>query len=119
MKIRESALWKSLRKHLPPDAMAERIENSVGSNMPDVLIVRAGRTFLVELKADLDGISKGQADWARRWSAAGGWSWFLIAVGHVHYLVPGSAGVRVVRNPNIILTYRVDSIQDAIWKMLN
>jgi len=117
MNMRESALWKSLRKYLPPDAMAERIENSLDSGMPDVLITYAHKTFLVELKADLD-ISRKQADWARRWSMAGGVSWFLIAIDRAHYLVPGTMGVYLIGRPDSLFKWRVDHVRDAVTRML-
>lgn len=118
MNMRESALWKSLKKYLPPNAMAERMENSLNSGMPDVLITYAGKTFLVELKADLESISRKQADWARRWSEAGGMSWFLITTGSAYYLVPGSSGIRLISRPHILFNWRVNHIRDAVTRML-
>ncbi len=70
--------------------MAARIENSAGSGMPDVLMTYAGKTVLIELKTKKK-ISKKQIDWARRWAAAGGESWFLIQDGPLLYLMPGNA----------------------------
>lgn len=118
MKIRETALWKSLRRCLPPDAMAERIENSVISAMPDVIVARAGKTFLVELKADLNGVSRAQADWARRWALSGGVSWFLIAAGSDLYLVPGSLGARLISHPDIVFNWHTNGMHDAVARML-
>lgn len=120
MNMRESALWKSLRRCLPLDAMAERIENSVGSAMPDVIVAHAGKTFLVELKVEIDGVSRAQADWAKRWAEAGGVSWFLISgKNRALHLVPGSSGVRLIRSPDIVaLNWRVGDMRDAVAKML-
>lgn len=115
--MRESALWKSLRRCLPPDAMAERLENSVNSGMPDVIVARGGKTFLVELKADLE-ISRKQADWARRWEIAGGVSWFLIHTGASHYLVPGKLGSWMINHPESLQNWRVEGIRDAVERML-
>lgn len=116
MKMRESALWRSVRKHIPAGCMAERIENSVGSGMPDTLVTGRGKTFLVELKAELD-ITPKQADWARRWADSGGKSWFLIAMSNAHYLVPGRQGGWLISHPTEIYKWRVDGVRAAIDKM--
>lgn len=117
MKMRESALWKSLLKYVPIGGMAVRIENSLNSGMPDVLMTYAGKTLLIELKADLE-ISKMQADWARRWADSGGTSWFLIAMNNAHYLVPGKQGGWLRSRPDTIYKWRVNDIRDALEKML-
>lgn len=118
MRMRESALWKSVQRCIPPGAMAERIENSVGSGMPDTIMTHGGKTVLVELKAAIDEISRIQADWHRRWADSGGTSWFLIAVNNAHYLVPGKQGGWLIRNPDSIYRWRVNGVRDAVEKML-
>jgi len=122
MKLREAALWRSFSKHIPADAMAVRVENSVDTGMPDTLIAYRKVTVLIELKApasmtDLE-ITPVQADWARRWSIAGGTSWFLIALNHQVYLAPGVYGKRLIKNPTEIRRWQVANYAAAIQTIL-
>ena len=112
--MRESAFWKTFSKHIPPRAMAVRIENSTSPDMPDVLITCDGNTFLVELKAGLrTKATSGQISWARRWMAAGGTSWFLINHAGDLYLIPGYA------DPNeLIPQWRIEDCHEAVEMML-
>jgi len=113
MKKRESALWKVLSKCVPPDAMAVRIENSLDSGMPDVLLTCQGKTALIELKCDLK-ITSDQMDWARRWHKAGGESWFLIAIGCYFYLVPGSDVGSLMKKPATLPFFRFKNLRAAL-----
>ena len=46
----ETSLWNTLKKQLPNDVFAERIENRQGGGFPDVFLCREGHIQLIELK---------------------------------------------------------------------
>ena len=47
----ESNLWKSMKKSLPTNMLADRIENRQGGGIPDLDMMVDGISFKVELKA--------------------------------------------------------------------
>ncbi len=93
--------------------MAARIENSIDSGIPDVLMTYVGKTVLIEMKVRKK-ISKKQIDWARRWAAAGGESWFLIKpCGSLLYLIPGNMP------PVLDEKWRVKNCREAIERIFS
>lgn len=105
---RESGLWRWLsgaRRVLGADLHMTRVENLIGSGMPDVEGCYQGTQFWLELKSAMRPVrsatpvrfpTKGreeQASWAISRIAAGGRVGYLLQVGHGHsrtiYLCPG------------------------------
>ena len=46
----ESNFWKTVKKNLPSDCHATRIENRHGGGIPDTYIIWNGLSFWIELK---------------------------------------------------------------------
>lgn len=99
----EQRLWDRMRAALDPKMVhLERVENLVGSGMPDVLAVSGGVVTWCELKAvdapparvttPLLGASKGlnqeQANWHLTWQAHGGRSCVIIGCSSSVYMLP-------------------------------
>jgi hypothetical protein len=95
----EQRLWARLKSSAPPGAALQRIENRVGSGMPDVLVVFGGRAHFVELKAQAETkrrfahlrckLRAAQSSWLRRYSRLGISCGVLVSVGRSHFYLPG------------------------------
>lgn len=97
-----------MRKNLPSNCHATRIENRHGGGIPDVHLAAAGVSFWVELKSKNKGtvsLRPQQAAWHARQAHCGGRSYVLCGFGHPPYLkiwrgseasLAGSAGLLCV-----------------------
>ena len=77
----EANFWMSLRKHLPKNSHATRIENKSGGGVPDVHILLDKLPFWLELKAAQNAavrVSPLQIAWHTAYAARGGLSFFLV-----------------------------------------
>jgi len=77
----EANFWQSLRKNLPNNSFATRIENNHGGGVPDAHIVWDGLTFWCELKTtkiNAVNVSPHQIAWHMAYFARGGLSFFLV-----------------------------------------
>ena len=99
-KVAEKSLWQWLKRakaqidHL----YLERVENRVGSGMPDVVGCYNGYGLFVELKTaakpvrETTGIAieirDSQQEWHEAWFEARGASFFLVQVGKERFLLP-------------------------------
>lgn len=104
MKISEAALWVWLSQARRAGHHLERVENTIGSSMPDVEASTGKGGLWIELKTadapkrDSTPVAlkfrPGQARWLkRRWDVDSG-AWLLCQVDRTRYLIPGSlAGV--------------------------
>lgn len=113
---RESALWGWLSKLKQQvkgprnNLQAERIENAVGSDYPDVEGCYNGCQFHWELKSvkrparegtpiRIPHLTDGQVRWHKKRHDCGGNSYFLVQVGSGHrrmiYLLPGLFGEKM------------------------
>ena len=101
MKTKEANLWRWLskaRNELGSDLHMWRVENDVGSGMPDVEGVHLGRHFFVELKTcDRPkraatpvrwSVQPSQPLWCKQNMKAGGNPWLLVQVGPERLLMP-------------------------------
>ena len=99
MTPRESSLWKWLEAGKPNGCLMERMENSVNTDMPDVLGVYRNGAFMTELKVAVAGkggsvkikwSSAGQISFAAHWNSAGLRTWTLVQVPEYgRYLISG------------------------------
>lgn len=94
----EANLWAAVRRNLPKDCMANRIENRSGGGLPDVHILLESLPCWIELKVskrNRAGLSPHQIAWHTAYSARGGASFFLIKAPGPHQfnLFPGSAAL--------------------------
>lgn len=97
-----------MRKSLPSNCHATRIENRHGGGIPDVHLAVAGVSFWVELKAPVGKaaiLRPQQAAWHARQAHCGGLSYVLCGFAHPPYLkiwrgldgaLAGSAGLLCV-----------------------
>lgn len=46
----ERELWNELKRHIPRDAVALRVESRTAAGIPDTMIAHNGRVFFIELK---------------------------------------------------------------------
>lgn len=77
----EANFWTSLRKHLPTNSHATRIENKSGGGLPDVHILLDKMPFWLELKVAAIckvQVSTLQIAWHTAHAARGGLSFFLV-----------------------------------------
>jgi len=77
----EANFWNTLRKSLPKNCYAWRVENRVTAGMPDVYIIWDGLPIWLELKvitANSVKLSPQQIAWHTAHSHAGGLSFFLV-----------------------------------------
>lgn len=100
---REQRLWGRTRKNLIERGIhMERIENLVGSGIPDVLFKLVDRPCFMELKAveappkrattpllGGDGLRLEQENWHKRWNKTRRNSYILVGVGSKQYLIGG------------------------------
>ena len=76
----ESNFWKTVKRNLPSDCHATRIENRHGGGVPDVHIVWNGFAFWIELKVckgNKVNLSPQQNAWLSAYSRKGGISFIL------------------------------------------
>ena len=76
----ESNFWKTVKRNLPSDCHATRIENRHGGGVPDVHIVWNGFAFWVELKVMKGNkilLSPNQIAWNSAYCRKGGVSFIL------------------------------------------
>ena len=77
----ESNLWLQLKRNLPSNTIATRIESRSGGGIPDVHILWEGLPFWVELKTTKSNaikISPHQIAWNYKYYASGGLNFFLV-----------------------------------------
>ena len=77
----ESNFWKTVKRNLPSDCHATRIENRHGGGIPDVHIVWNGFAFWIELKVSKGNkvlLSHPQNAWLSDYSRKGGVSFVLV-----------------------------------------
>ena len=77
----EANFWNTLRKNLPKNCLATRIENKHGGGVPDVHLVWDGYSFWLELKVSKTNavnLSPHQVAWNAAYSARGGSNFFLV-----------------------------------------
>ena len=99
----EQALWTWLkqakRQRMQHPLHMERVENSVGSGLPDVIGCYRAVPFFLELKFCKKApvrlttkvrfeVRASQWSWHDSWHKAGGSSWFLIQIEQRRFLVP-------------------------------
>lgn len=99
MRLPEQRLWDRVRDNMLVGMWAQRVENSLGAGMPDVVIIdkesSLQRTSWVELKVNENrpvrdktpflgkskGLSAEQINWHMDCAQHGGKSWILAALG--------------------------------------
>lgn len=77
----ESNFWNTMRKKLPKNSYAWRLENKVSAGMPDLYMVWESISFWIELKAIKNNavrLSPQQIAWHTSHSHAGGLSFILV-----------------------------------------
>ena len=77
----EKNLWLRVKKNLPHDCYATRIENRMGGGVPDVHVIWNGLAFWIELKITKDNkirLSSNQIAWNTAYSGSGGLSFILV-----------------------------------------
>tara|TARA_R100000655_G_C2960194_1_gene188749 strand:- start:95 stop:541 length:447 start_codon:yes stop_codon:yes gene_type:complete len=77
----EKNLWLRVKKNLPHDCYATRIENRMGGGVPDVYIIWNGLVFWIELKITKDNkirLSSNQIAWNTKHSLNFGLSYILV-----------------------------------------
>ena len=77
----EKNLWLRVKKNLPNDCYATRIENRIASGVPDVHIIWNGLAFWLELKitkANKIKLSSNQIAWNTKHSLKKGLSYILV-----------------------------------------
>ena len=99
----EQSLWQWLkeakRQKMKHPLHMERVENSAGAGIPDVIGCYRAVPFFLELKYCKKApvrlttkvrfeVRPSQWSWHDSWYRAGGESWFLIQIGAGRYLVP-------------------------------
>lgn len=127
MKISESALWKWIVKNNPdPKAFHfERLENLVGSGIPDVVHKhKEGETIWIELKTARKPVrptskifkkgyfNKSQEVWHKKWSGLGAKVYILLGVDKERYLI-STIGIESAINDftySDIQKYKIDDI---------
>ena len=90
----EQSLWRWIKqaKLTLPSLHMERVENSVGAGLPDVIGCYKWVPFFLELKCvwrlpkrastPIDPkVRPSQREWHMNWANAGGESWFLVQLG--------------------------------------
>lgn len=95
----ERNLWNTMRTHMKPLGVVERVENSAGAGTPDVTYCLAGVSGWVELKAlddwpvrpattiSIPKLKKEQVEWLSRWHKAGGRAYMLLQVQRQYVLL--------------------------------
>lgn len=92
MRLKEQKLWDTMRRNAPKHLVMERMENAVGSGMPDVFVFwPLGKQVWVELKApkrpkrqstplmgEKEGLRQSQKNWIKRHANMGFDAWILI-----------------------------------------
>lgn len=94
----EANFWAQIRRNMPKDCFATRIENRAGGGFPDVDMLLGGFPLKIELKIsknDRAFLSPHQIAWHTAYNAHGGPSFFLIKTPGPHQfcLYPGSMAV--------------------------
>ena len=77
----EKNLWLKVKKNLPHDCYATRIENRMGGGVPDVHVVWNGLAFWIELKitkVNKIRLSPNQIAWNTKYSLNFGLSYILV-----------------------------------------
>jgi penicillin-binding protein-related factor A (putative recombinase) len=77
----ESNFWKIVRKNLPKNSFATRIESRIASGVPDCHIVWEGLSFWLELKTTKNNsirITPNQIAWNIAYCSRGGFSFYLV-----------------------------------------
>ena len=79
----ESNFWKTVKRNLPSDCFATRIENRNGGGVPDVHLIWNGLSFWIELKVSKGNkvlLSPHQVAWNTAYCKKGGVSFVLVKV---------------------------------------
>lgn len=108
MRKPEQRLYDTMRSNCADRVRLERIENGVGTGIPDVHAIRKGVTRWIELKVvtrparlttpliKRDRMRRDQIAWHLSYASAGGRSWILARDQHrVLYLFPGAIANRL------------------------
>ena len=77
----EKNLWLRVKKNLPHDCYATRIENRMDGGVPDVHVIWNGLAFWIELKltkANKIRLSPNQIAWNTKYCLNGGLSFILV-----------------------------------------
>jgi hypothetical protein len=77
----EANLWQQLKKNLPSNTIATRVENRNGGGIPDVHMLWDSLPFWMELKTTKNNsvkISPHQIAWNYSYSLKGGLNFFLV-----------------------------------------
>lgn len=115
--MRESGLWKTMRRNLPdvPGAFhMVRIEDSAGVGTPDVNLCCRGVEAWVELKhrdeyparegtpITLPHFTQQQKDWLRARGEAGGGAWLVVQVERDYYLFDWRGAQKIEQYPRAL-----------------
>ena len=139
VRLPEQKLWDRMRKGLAGfHIYLERLENMVGSGLPDVLTLKKGRTCFIELKVARDGIPARrntpllgnddglrleQRNWLLNWSKKGGRSLVVISIAgsKQHIAINGGYGDRINKMSYTELCEAADVLGDTpdFWKHLH
>jgi len=130
----ESNLWVKMRSSIGPSVRMWRVENVVGTGMPDVLVIGDSVVTPVELKAVQNyparisktpllggrGLSPAQKNWHKEWQANGGRSAVIIGVQRDVYLIRGEHAdeINQMTAPQIAELSVVTSAIGFQWKQI-
>ena len=97
----ESNFWKRVRKNLPKDCYAFRIESRLANGIPDTHLIWNGLPFWLELKTTKSNsvrISPNQIAWNTAYFSKGGLCFYLVndARDKAIYLFEGNQGSSLV-----------------------
>lgn len=130
----EAALWAKMRDRIGESVRMWRVENVVGTGMPDVLVIGDSVVTPVELKAVPSypariaktpllggrGLSPAQKNWHKEWQAHGGRSAVIIGVMRDVYLIRGEHAdeINEMAAPQIAELSLIASARDLQWKQI-
>jgi hypothetical protein len=112
----EANLWAAVRRNMPKDCMANRIENLSGGGIPDVHMLLESMPVWIELKVAKFRrltLSPHQIAWHTAYNARKGLSFFLVKdpSSGLFYLFSGIMAVDLHKNP-------VDQVQGSRFEDL-
>ena len=130
----ESNLWAKMRSNISPSVRLWRIENVVGTGMPDVLAIGDSVVTPVELKAvhhypakisktpllGRRGLNPAQKNWHKEWQAHGGRSAVIIGVQRQVYVIRGEHAddINEMTAPMIAELSVIPSAVGVNWKQI-
>lgn len=100
----EANLWAAVRRAMPKDCMANRVENRSGGGIPDVHILLESLPCWIEFKVAKSGrvqLSSHQIAWHTAYNARKGLSFFLVKdpSARLFYLFSGIMAVDLHQKP--------------------